>query len=718
MSTDVLVHRLEEIFHQAILLGKQDRHRFLEHACDGQPELRATLERMLEADASTDSFTGICNPGTVSVARPGQSIGRWRLKRRIGSGGIGEVYQASCEADGVTLEAAVKILRPGFDEVLHEQFTQERLILARLDHHCIARLIDAGAGPCGTSFMAMEFVEGHNLDQWLEQRTPELRERLRLFKGICDAVHYLHEHGVVHGDLKPSNVIVTHEGVPKLVDFGIARFVARPGSHTSITRWMMTPAYASPEQLAGLGPSPQGDVYSLGCLLEEMLDGEPVCSDLRAIQNKCLARVANQRYTSPGEVAEDITRYLNGLPLRARPATPLYVARKFLRRNRTACGLAGLFVLSVVLGWEVSRQSLLRARQYAEQRRTLVTSLVGEDGKQSFPGARQRLAYAAAVNDSIDQMERMQPPPFADLVNAWRRLSYSQASRGQTPESIRSIQRAIWWARRYVHGSNTDDARVHLARSLLYAAAFHERRGDMRQAGAHALEAIQLADTLPESSRAVLEKTPEFVRSMRSAARVRILSGDREEARTLLVRAVGLTRTFGKSVQLRSILDLVRFERAQKQERANAWCAEAILLGLRTERLHNLCGTAAAPQSEDALTRLAALHENRLIADPEKYGDRLQLARLELRLGYIAARKGDSLRALERLERAEQLASELLKADPENRRLQRLFRNIRRSVTEIRDPQRLSIVASQPASRRGDLLQRREHARARRNGRF
>ena len=387
----------------------------------------------------------------------------------------------------------------------------------------------------------------------------------------------------------------------------------------------------------------------------------------------------------------------------------MYLSRKFLRRNRTVCVLVSLVVLSTLLGWRISRHSLQRARQFAEQRHALVASLVHEEGDQQSPGARQRNSYAAAVRDSIQQMERMEPPPFADLINAWRRLSYSQASRGQTPESINSIERAIEWGRRYILERNTDDARVQLAHSLLYAATFHQRRGELQQAGSYALEAIQLADKLPNAALSTLEKSPEFVRSMRPAARMLMLSRDMEGARALLVRGLRLTRTSGKSLQLRFILELVRLERAAKQEqRADAWCAEAVSLGIQTGRLHKLCGGAAAPDSEDSLIKLATLHENRLNTDPEKYGDRLQLARLELRLARIAAQKGDSVRIIERLERASRIAAELLKEDPQNRNVQRLTRNPSqieahaRSVTK--STVRISGLASSRVSHHTALL--------------
>ena len=167
--TDVFTLReLEDAFQRAVALAPADRALFLDRDCPRT--LRSHVERLLDADSlAIDIFDPSQSADAASVADP-TSIGRWRLIERIGSGGLGVVYRASCESDGVTLKAAVKILRPGLSVPLHTCFTQERSILAGLDHPFIARLIDAGAGDCGTSFLAMEFIEGLPLDAYLEQR--------------------------------------------------------------------------------------------------------------------------------------------------------------------------------------------------------------------------------------------------------------------------------------------------------------------------------------------------------------------------------------------------------------------------------------------------------------------------------------------------------------------------------------------------------------------
>jgi serine/threonine protein kinase len=685
--TDVFTLReLEEAFQHAVALSPPDRGLFLDREC--RRTLRVHVERLVDADSRASDIFGPCQSGHSPAADDRTSIGRWHLIERIESGGLGVVYRASCESDGVTLKAAVKILRPGLNVPLHTCFTQERSILAGLDHPFIARLIDAGADECGTSFLAMEFVEGLPLDAYLEQRQPAFSDRLELFFKICDAAAYLHEHAIVHGDLKPSNVMVRADGTPKLLDFGTARLISG-GRDTSesFTRLMMTPAYASPEQMAGLGPSASGDVYSLGCVMREMIGSRTPSRDVAAIRDKCLASSADQRYESPRQIAADLDRYRRHLPIAARPHSSSYVAAKFIRRNRIVCGVASLAVASLIAGSLASRHNATRAHRYGDQYRSVVTRLVHDERAQRTPDAEQRAAFAAGVADVIAQMERMEPPPLADLTSAWRRVSYAQAARGRTPDSIASIERSIHWARRYTATSATPDAGSQLAESLLHAATLQRRRGNAAEAGQLASEAVELVDTLPESSRHALERTPQFVRALLPVARLRARAGDVAGGRALLRRGIELGRRIGKTEQLRTTLNRVWFERAVgAKDQAAAACADAKSIGITTERLETLCGSrtdsarldrqANAAQQSDRL-------ERQLLLDPERYDERLQLAKRKLQLARFAIEKGDAVRAREMVQQARVLAEELLGDDPESRILQELVGRIARVNTRI-----------------------------------
>ena len=682
------IHTLAGLFDQAVALDRSGRELFLERSCAGRPELRLQLERLL--DAPEESGGGE-DGGELPVFEPGRAIGRWQLLEPIGAGGLGMVYRAVCEADGVTLRAAVKVLRPGLDVLLRDRFREERAILAGLDHPYIARLIDAGIDEAGTSFLAVEFVEGLPLDVYLEQSPLPLAARLRLFIQICEAAGYLLSLGVVHGDLKPSNLIVRGDGLPKLLDFGTARLVRPGGSGAgAVTRLMMTPAYASPERLAGEGPSAASDVYALGCILAEMTgDGAAQPDpDLTAICGQCLHRSPAARYASPLDLAEDVERYLRRFPVRARAVSLPYRLRKFLSRNRLAVSLAALVFVSLAAGVVISSRE-------AGQRRSVVDKLVPGSAAVSSsldsPLVQQRVSYHAGIEDVIAQMESAASPPFAGLTSAWRRLSYSQSERGQTGQAVASIATSVRWARQWVRATPSMEARAQLADSLLYAALMHQRRGHFAQAGPLAMEAVQLVETLPEPARGQLARSLEFLHSLRPAARWSARRGSPDRGRVWLEWAVQLAQTRGQAEQLRLMLDLVQFERAAHQaQRAEAWCARARALPAAagsTERRDALCGRAARgpgrlrlQPEEPREHQVAALEqevvktERRLMMDPEDYGERFQLARLHLRLARLAA-------SGEHLDRARTLVAALTRSDPGNRRVQRLARLIGRGLS-------------------------------------
>ena len=433
MKNGFALCELDDIFHEAAALCGPERVAFLDGICRTRPDLFRELLQMLDADAQADPLLDHALPACLGGVQSRDCIGRWRLIEPIGEGGLGVVYRASCEADGVTLQAALKILRAGFDRgAFHRRFIEERNILSGLDHPYIARLIDAGADPGGESFLAVEFVAGQPLDQYLSESSSPLRERLELFMKICEAVEYLHGNGIVHGDIKPSNVMVKPDSTPKLLDFGTARLMARGEQPASeLSRLLMTPGYASPEQEAGLGSSMLGDVYSLGCVLRDILALAAPPADVCAIRDRCLSPSPPGRYQSPGEVSDDVRRFLHHFPVRARPASSWYVSARFLRRNRIGCGLAAIAVLSLVIGGLVSRHNARRADHYARQNRSVITHLLQDPPAARSPESSQRAAFAATIHDAIAQMESLTPPPLAELTTAWRRLSYTQAARGE-----------------------------------------------------------------------------------------------------------------------------------------------------------------------------------------------------------------------------------------------------------------------------------------------
>src|SRR6266850_2737752 len=267
----------------------------------------------------------------------GRRLGVYRIEREIGRGGMGAVYEALRVDNEFTMRAAIKLVKRGMDtDFILRRFRKERQILAALDHPHIARLMDGGTTDDGLPYFVMEYIEGQPLYGYCDSHRLSIAERLRLFLGVCDALHYAHQKQVVHRDIKPSNVLVTSEGVPKLLDFGIAKLL-NPGLVGDITNdptatamRLMTPEYASPEQVQGAPTSPTTDVYSLGVLLYELLTGHrPYRLSNRAPHE--MARVICEETPAPPSFI--ITRPDDLLPSpysgdEATTLTHLYLARR------------------------------------------------------------------------------------------------------------------------------------------------------------------------------------------------------------------------------------------------------------------------------------------------------------------------------------------------------------------------------------------------------
>ena len=313
----------------------------------------------------------------------GQRIGAYRNVRELGHGGMGSVYLAVRDDDAYRKEVAVKVVKRGMDtEAIVRAFRTERQILATLDHPNIARLLDGGTTDDGRPYFVMDYVEGVPLDVYCDAHTLSILDRLKLFRIVCSAVHYAHQHGVIHRDLKPGNILVTPGGVPKLLDFGIAKVLnpelssVTTGSTT--TGLPLTPAYASPEQTRGEAITPVSDVYSLGVLLYELLTGHrpyrlqgnspqefervicqesprkpstiryQLAGDLDTIVLMALRKEPGQRYASVDHLSEDLRRYLEGLPILARKPTLVYRTTKLVGRNRATTFTAAMSLVIIL----------------------------------------------------------------------------------------------------------------------------------------------------------------------------------------------------------------------------------------------------------------------------------------------------------------------------------------------------------------------------------
>jgi serine/threonine protein kinase len=278
--------RIEALFHQASDIDKEARTAFLDQVCVGDPELRAELDSLLSSSDQTlydlkNSVSAeagrMLGAGSVEI----EKIGVYRLIRTLGEGGMGAVYLGARDDDQYERLVAIKLIRAGLSHSasLQLRFRTERQILANLDHPNIARLLDGGITPDGSPYLVMEYIDGLSLDRFCDQRKLSLDGRLRLFRTLCAAVDYAHRHLVVHRDIKPMNVLVTEDGTPKLLDFGIAKLLdpyqsGRDPAVTRVSQRLLTPDYASPEQLLGKAVSTATDVYALGVLLFQLLTGQ------------------------------------------------------------------------------------------------------------------------------------------------------------------------------------------------------------------------------------------------------------------------------------------------------------------------------------------------------------------------------------------------------------------------------------------------------------
>jgi len=403
--------RVQELFEAAAPLPADDRPAHVRAAADDDEMADLVLSMLVANDDDGGEIERAVGDAihtvTTAAASPvDQRLGPYRIVSEIGQGGMGTVYLAE-RADGAFVQrVAIKVVRGLLDQDRVRRFRAERQILASLHHPNIARLVDGGTTDDGWPYLVMEYVEGTAIDTYAQRHELDVTERLRLFLVVCEAVGHAHQHLIVHRDIKPSNIIVAPDGTPKLLDFGIAKLLDSDdpelSARTMTGMRLLTPDYASPEQVRGDAVTTATDVYALGVLLFELLtDKRPhtfrtltaheiervVCDtdaprpstispglaeDLDIIVGAALNKDIDHRYLSVEALAEDLRRYLDGLPIHARRATWRYRALRFASRHRWEVAVAALFVLmligfSVLVSIQAAR--VARERDAAQQER-------------------------------------------------------------------------------------------------------------------------------------------------------------------------------------------------------------------------------------------------------------------------------------------------------------------------------------------------------------
>ena len=580
---------LKELLYEAAALSGQERVAFL--TTKVRPELRDELESLL---AALDEESGRFEQPAVArmdfdleVSRPlagvgeaealvGQRLGQYDVVRLIGQGGMGAVYEGVRADDQFDKRVAIKLVRRELaSDLTFARFRLERQILANLQHPGIATLLDGGVTEDGRPFLVMEYVEGESISEHCQNNRLSIDARVKLFRDVCDAVHVAHQNLIIHRDLKPANILVTEEGRPKLLDFGVAKLLRSPEAERDATlttrgERLLTPSYSSPEQVRGEPMSTVSDVYSLGVVLYELLTGrrpfevpsgsiaemldavstreptkpsaavadplthatsmEPtraerrkLAGDLDNIVLMAIRKEAVRRYASAHDLSQDLGRYLDGRPVRARADTVSYRASKFLRRNRVLAAAAAAATLALGLGVagtvvQAQRTSLAQARavQRLQDIRELANSLLFEvhDAVADLPGATE--ARKLILERGFQNLEELaaqvdDPVVERELAEAYLRIGLVQgqptgASLGDLDAARASYGRAIDIAVALVDAAPED----HQAQRTL--ALSHEKLGDVKawtgeiaEGVAHAQVALglyrDLAIAMPDSAR-------------------------------------------------------------------------------------------------------------------------------------------------------------------------------------------------------------------------
>jgi len=519
-------NRVEELFHGALEIPAEARLAWLNSRGE-TAEVLLEVKGLLNGFDVQEARSRTESPSQATVREellPPARFGPYRLIRRIGQGGMGSVYLA-CRDDGqFDQTVALKTMAPHLigPEFLR-RFHAERQMLASLDHPHVARLLDGGESSAGEPFLVMEYVDGLPLDRFCDDRRLTVAARLHLFQQVCGAVAYAHRNLIVHRDLKPANILVNAEGSAKLLDFGTAALLAGSVSVTETRQRMLTPRYASPEQLRGERVNTSADVYSLGIVLYELLTGawpfgDPESlvaelsratggamaippataitensAELRNVSREQLSRALKgelsvivlkaieadpaHRYESVESMGSDVARYLEGRPVLAHPQTAWYRAGKFLRKRWLAAAATAVFILGISAAALVATyQARLAHERYADLR-SLTTSLLFElkDAITDVPGAtRAQQILVNRVVRNLDKMTQSSSDPNLqmELAEAFRQLGELQGdpyvqNLNDTAGALASLDKARGIADKAVPARLKEDAAwLHLAGSI------------------------------------------------------------------------------------------------------------------------------------------------------------------------------------------------------------------------------------------------------------
>jgi len=654
--------RMERVFEDALRLPAADRETWVKESCAADPAVRDEVLAMLGAQEKLGEFLA-----APLLDFSGQRFGPYVAAEEVGRGGMSVVYRGHRAAGDFAKEVAIKVVLLQSAAGMGQGETQ---ILAGLEHPHIARLLDAGTTELGFRYLVMEFVQGQPLTAYCAGKSEAAK--LKLFLDVCGAVQYAHRALVVHRDLKPDNILVTADGVVKLLDFGIAKML-NPMAGAEQTRGLraFSPNYASPEQLLGQPVTTSTDVYSLGVLLCELIAGRPpravdgltleglvdaarqavetvpLRGELGAITLKALQGDPAARYESAGALARDVDRYRQGMPVEAQAPTWRYRARKFVGRHRVAVGLGSSAVVGLLLSSAVAFWQARRAEMRFNQVRELAGAVMFDlhDEVRKLPGSLA--ARKVIVDRSVKYLDTLAADTSAsgevklDLVRGYLRLAEIEgkdlagASLGRSGEALTHAVRAVEIARQVAERDPA--AKLVLLDALESAAAAYLLRGDAPSAIPFGEEAMRLAEVLAESDR--------LATVTKQLADIYSKSPQRE-------KALGL---FRQSLELRTKLAAETPNDLRRQQRlgeAHLWLATE--LWWRKEYA----------ESEQHARECLRLDEARYLVEPRLA--RANLASSALQVAMLSLRGKRFEEAIPLLEKVLALRREVAREDPKS----------------------------------------------------
>lgn len=526
-----------------------ERASFIESRCRGDRDLRRDVEWLVAAaedDADDDvpeSFQAAARDALRDVSLQVPLPRNYRLLRRISQGGSGIVYLAERVDGDLRQPVAFKLLHinKADDEELKRRFSAERGILSRLNHPAIAHLVDGGLTADGRPFLATEYVAGDRIDDWAA-RPRSLSDLLSVFIEACEAVDYAHRHMVVHGDIKPANVLVTPSGGPKLLDFGVARLLDPDSGEVKETP-ALTLAYASPEQWRGETLAAATDVYGLGTLLYELLDGRPpfdptaaatelrsailsgecqppgwrhgrrLPPDLVAIVRKAMNVQPSERYSSVGALIDDLMRFTSRRPVRARGGGGLYRLSLFARRHRLALAL-GAVASAALIVFAVDREMQYERIAWERDRAESVTRFMSEllAGADALPAQGNNVTVRDVLDLGVSKLPENSAANPSAMGEMYRALGEAYNALGLGEQAVPLLEQA----RAVLEGRLSRAERAGLAAEL---GAAYDSAGRASEAIAADERAIALFDRSEDADKAFLTRLE--IRRLRNQVNVR-----------------------------------------------------------------------------------------------------------------------------------------------------------------------------------------------------